>query len=151
MLKNLAGILDTKDAEILSDALWAWGNLAESENIPLPELLEKFPAKNIPFLLCSESQSLVGSTLRFIGNVCSTSDPIITTFMSDDILKCFIKILTIKVNSDIIKECCLIIHNYAIGPSIHAEKLVSLGITDSLCNILTVSNNNSVLLLNIIG
>eukprot|EP00826_Nyctotherus_ovalis_P065783 TRINITY_DN9681_c0_g10_i1.p1 TRINITY_DN9681_c0_g10~~TRINITY_DN9681_c0_g10_i1.p1 ORF type:complete len:188 (+),score=63.22 TRINITY_DN9681_c0_g10_i1:1178-1741(+) len=64
--------------------------------------------------------------------------------MTDDVLKSFSKILSTKVSADIIKECCLIIHNYAIGPSLHAEKLVSLGAFDNLCNILINSNDSSV-------
>jgi len=143
-MKNLAGILDTKDAEILSDALWAWANLIESDTICLSELLGKFPGKNLKEFLCSDSEILMGSTLRFIGNICVSSDPIVTTFISDDILKCFTKILSTKVSEEIIKECCLIVHNFAIGPSTHAERLVSLGLFDSLCNILININNNSV-------
>lgn len=141
MLKNLAGILETKDAEILSDALWAWAYLAESDTISLPALLEKFPTKNLASFLRVESQSLLVAALRFVGNVCASSDPAVTAFMTDDLLKSFSKVLSTKANTDIIKECCLIIHNYAIGPSMHAERLVSLGVFDSLCNTLVSSSD----------
>jgi hypothetical protein len=116
-------------------ALNAWSSLVEFDTLPLSDVLAALPKHKLITLLSSNKEEVMGAVLDVVDKVCSSSDPSITLFMIEDILNAIAKILHEQSIRSILTDCCWITHNFAIGPDIHTEKLISTGILEALCKL----------------
>jgi len=121
--------------DIVIYALNAWASLIEFDTLPLSDVLAALPKSKLVTLLSSNKEEVMEAALDVVDKVCLSSDTSITSFMIEDILSAIVKILHEQNIISVLRDCCCISYNFAIGPEIHAEKLVSSGIFEALCKL----------------
>ena len=134
-MKPLSSILDTKDDEIISDALWSWAYLTGMESFKIEDLAPFLPLDKLCNFLGCEKQLIVIPAVRLIGNLCFGSDQLIDALLDAGMLKVVAKILATESSTQILKGCTYMLYNVAAGPSRHIVKLIASGIVKSLCEI----------------
>lgn len=146
-MKHLGGILSAFDEEIVNDALNSWASLAESESLPIGNLLAELPKAKFIELLSSDKQRIVEAALDVLKRICFSSDQAVATFMTDDILKALATVLNAQTGIKTLKQCCWIAYDLANHFEIHAKKMFELGIFEALCRLLINSNIDLAVLL----
>lgn len=132
-MKPLSEVLSTSMEEVIVLVLSSWTSLAESNTLPFSDLLAELPKGKLIKLLSSTKQEIVEAVLCLLDKICYSSDPAVTTFMTDDVLSLLAKTLSEQRSASVLTIVSWIAFNFAIGPSSHAERLISLGVFEALC------------------
>jgi len=98
--------------------------------------LQKFPKDKLIGFLLNETHEILVPALRIVSNVCMTEGKFVSDFMDTDILKAIKKIITNENIKKILKECCLITYNFAIGPTQQITSMIETGVFETICSLI---------------
>jgi len=140
MLVARAGLF-TEDPEIVSDSLWAFSYMADTDDDSiiamvasgenLPKIIENVGAKDFQLFV---------PALRAIGNILTTNDEeIIDRAIFEGV---FDKLTTVlyATNANIIKECCWAFSNICAGPVRHIKVFLESNAFDRILSLATSYN-----------
>ena len=138
ILKSLVTILDTVDDEIIENALYAWINLTEMEDVFAEEVIaEKFPKKKVLSFAERDDPKIALPALKCISNMCTGNQELVDKILDEDLIKVLTKVLIKSGDKSTLKEVCWALNNIATGPSRNLISLVKLNTHQLLCDFIS--------------
>jgi len=134
-LPALAKLINTEDAEIISDACWALSYLSDGPNEKIEEVVKAGVVTRLVHLLGSPVCNVVTPCLRAVGNIVTGSDLQTQAVVKAGVLIPLTQLLQ-SPKSNISKEAAWTVSNICAGTMEQINAVINCGIVPHLVNIL---------------